>query len=183
MPERVSHLLLALCLPVFAAQSSPVRAETPFQVVGEGSTRIQISNALSGEVCSDDGEPLHVCKPGRTIDVRGREMCDWSEEVQYPCTRYGYELEFTGGDPKSVITCDVARSIRTIFGPGTEEVTGENTARYTEEVPGESGRIFHHGFQTYAPVERTVVVNEKHDCSYRGHVIYRVHFIHRFEPE
>ncbi|HSN70259.1 MAG TPA: hypothetical protein VLT59_02070, partial [Steroidobacteraceae bacterium] len=153
----------------------------PFRVFDSDSMRI--SDAVSGEVCSAADGPSEVCKPGETIHVVGQDICDWSEDVQYPCTRYGYEFDFEGGTPKEHITCKVARSIRTIFGPGTEKVTGENTAEYTVDVTAESGRIFHRGFQTYAPVEDTVVVHENHACSYLGEAIYQVVFIHRFEPE
>ena len=181
MQESVIRVMQALCLVGLASQPALGTEDPAFRLFDGAS--IRISNAVSGEVCSDADGPAEVCKPGETIDVVGRDMCVWSEDVQYPCTRYGYEFDFEGANPKAVITCKVARSIRTIFGPRTEKVTGENTAEYVVEVPGENGHIFHHGFQTYAPVEDRVLVHENHACSYLGEAIYRVVFIHRFEPE
>ena len=176
----VPYASILLCL-VFS--SSGQAKDAAFQIVDTKSVGLEISNPLSGEVCKEGDEPLHVCRPGLEVNVLGQDTCDWSDTVQYPCTRMGHSFDFTGGRPEEPITCFVVRSNRTVFGPKTERVTGESTAEYTIEVPAESGTIFHHGFQTYGPVEHTTLVHESHTCWYLKRPIYIVRFIHRFEPE
>lgn len=183
MTSHLSVSVLILCvlqLIVVAVSAEPLDA---FQLAGEGNSALRLDNPRSGEVCSSDGEPTHVCSSGPDINVLGREMCDWSEDVKYPCTRYGYEFDYAGANPGDIINCEVTRSVRTVFGPDTEQVTGENTAEYTEELQSEKGRLFHHGFQTYAPVEDRVLVYESHRCAHLGEPLFQVNFVHRFEPE
>ena len=175
--------MLTYWLCFFACPPAVQGANPAFETLDADQVGIRISNASSGDVCSDDDGPSHVCKPGLTVDVIGQELCQWSEETQYPCTRFGYQFDYEGVDPAESITCKVERSIRTIFGPRTEKVTGTRTAEYTVRVPGTAGRLFHHGFQTYAPVEHRVLVGSVHTCYYRDVPLYKVEYIMRFEPE
>ncbi|MGD2070470.1 MAG: hypothetical protein PVI57_17475, partial [Gemmatimonadota bacterium] len=177
IPRRVDRLavpmVLAACGVSWAqgltAQTG--RAGAPgsgFESYDPDDSGVRVTDGTSGVVCLDEEGPANVCEAAVEIDIRGEETCDWSDEIQYPCTWYGWEIDYGGTERGDTLVCDVFRSSRTTFGPRTEEVTGERTARYTEALEATHGHLFHPSYNTYAPVEEPVTVGETHRCSYRG---------------
>lgn len=144
---------------------------------------VGITEPRSGLVCVEEGEPVRVCQPGYTVQITGDSICAWSEAVDYPCTWYGYEFGLENVQADGQIVCDVANSIRTIFGPKTDEVTGANTARYAVPLSAGQSQLFHPAYHTYAPVAQETAVVSVHTCSLEGVPLYQVSFRAYYEPE
>ena len=175
-------LLIAVALPALVTHAQNQTART-FEAYLPHPSGITISDPIAGNVCIEDDKPTAVCGAAEFIDIVGENMCEWSENIDYPCTYYGYEFNYSGGEAGQLITCDTHRSTETIFGPRTEQVTGPMTARYTMELESDTGRIFRTPYNTYAPVGEPIYIREMHRCSYAGTLLYQVHWIVRFTPE
>ncbi|MDX1748238.1 MAG: hypothetical protein R3324_20065, partial [Halobacteriales archaeon] len=126
--------VLVLCCVAFDAVTAGLVRGQRFEAYSPHPTGLEITNGVSGVVCLEDEEPSHVCREAYTIPIVGEVMCEWSEDVDYPCTWYGYQFDVRNVETDTVIVCDVTNSIRTIFSPKTESVTGSNTAQYTIEL-------------------------------------------------
>jgi hypothetical protein len=157
--------------------------EQRFSVYLPHPSGIAIRNARSGAVCLEDDEPVRVCRPVYSVEITGDATCQWSEDVQYPCTWYGYEFDLENVDRDLKIVCDVTNSILTIFGPETEEVTGSNSARYTEQLTAGQTHLFHPAYHTYAPVSEETAVVSVHACSVDGVPLFQASFRAYYEPE
>lgn len=173
----------ALCCVAFGAVAAEPGDEQKFDTYLPHPSGIGISNGESGVVCLEDGEPSYVCEQAYTINIVGDAICEWSEEVDYPCTWYGYQFDMSNVGAEMVIICDVTNSIRTVFGPKTEKVTGSNTAQYTIELEAGQEHLFHPAYHTYGPVEKRTTVISIHACSVDGTPLYRASFRALYEPE
>ena len=176
---------LAFSATVIGAVASPrVEADAQeIEVYPAHSSGIEILDARAGIVCLIDDAPDHVCRPAYTIPIIGDSICAWSEDIDYPCTHYGYELDLANVREETDIICEVANSIRTTFGPETEEVTGRNTARYTETLQVGQTTLFHPSYHTYGPVEKETAVISVHACKVNGALLYQVSYRALYVPE
>ena len=172
-----------LCYTAFAAEAAEPGNSQRFDVYQPHTSGIEIHNGNSGVVCLEDGEPYFVCTEAYTIKIVGDVMCEWSDDIDYPCTWYGYQFDISNVEADTLIICDVTNSIRTTFGPKTDKVTGSNTAQYTIKLEAGQGHVFHPAYHTYAPVERETAVITIHACSVDDVPLYRVSFRAFYEPE
>lgn len=154
-----------------------------FEIYGRHPGGLEISNARSGAMCMEDNEPTHVCIETYTVQITGDSICEWSEDVDYPCTWYGYEFDLSGVQEDAVITCDVANSIQTIFGPKTDRVTGSNTAQYFIDIEAGQDHLFHPAYHTYGPVSQKTFVVTIHACNLDGVPVYQASWRAYYEPE
>jgi hypothetical protein len=178
-------LVAILTQVIFLVALSPVAVANEARVVEvflPHASGITVLNQIAGNVCIQDDEPTEVCGRSEFIDIVGENLCDWSDDIQYPCTWYGYQFDYEDATAGQTITCDVYRSNPTVFGPETQ-VTGPSTARYTLEVGDSSGHIFHPSYNTYAPVRERLYIRESHRCQYAETPLYDVNYIIRFTPE
>lgn len=168
-----------------SATTSPAQEQDArtFEAFLPHQSGITISNTVAGNVCIEDNKPTRICEAAEFIDIVGENMCDWSDDIVYPCTHYGYQFDYEGGAAGEKIICDTHRSTTTIFGPRTEQVTGAMTARYTVELGNDDGHVFETSYNTYAPVNERILIRETHRCSYAGALLYEVFWIIRFTPE
>jgi hypothetical protein len=174
---------LALCCAAFGAVAAEPGDDQRFETFLPHPSGIEITNGASGVVCLEGGEPSHVCERAHTIRIVGDAICEWSDEVDYPCTWYGYQFDVSNVEASMMIVCDVTNSIRTIFGPKTDEVTGTNTARYTIDLEVGQAHLFHPAYHTYAPVEKKTAVTSVHACIVDGAPLYQASFRALYEPE
>lgn len=133
---------------------------------------LRISNASSGEVCSDADGPANVCKAVSKIVITGQATCDWTDGKQYPCTRYGYQFDYQGATPGEAIQCQARRR----SGADTQ------TMSYALDLGADRGSVFYPLWSTYSPVERRAIVTEVHECSYRGALLTTIEFLLYYEP-
>lgn len=171
------------CHAAFAAEAVELGNSQRFDVYQPHTSGIEIQNGKSGVVCLEDDEPSYVCTEAYTIKIVGEVMCEWSDDIDYPCTWYGYQFDISNVETDTQIICDVTNSIRTIFGPKTDKVTGNNTAQYTIKLEAGQDHVFHSAYHTYAPVEKETAVISIHACSVDGTPAYRVSFRAYYEPE
>jgi hypothetical protein len=179
-------LVLLACLLLVPVPSQSQSSSTPARTLKvhlPHQSGIALRNTASGNVCIENDEPTEICESAEFIDIVGENMCKWSEDIDYPCTYYGYQFDYEGAQAGRKITCDTHRSTKTTFSPETEQVTGPMTARYTIELDSNAGHIFHTAYNTYAPVDELILIRELHRCSYEGALLYEVHWIVRFTPE
>ncbi len=144
---------------------------------------IELYNSKSGVVCLENDAPSYVCTEAYTIKIVGADMCEWSDDIDYPCTWYGYQFDLAHVDVDTLVVCDVTNSIRTTFGPKTDRVTGSNTAQYTIRLEAGQDSLFHPAYHTYAPVETETAVTSIHACSVDDVPLYRTSFRALYQPE
>lgn len=187
LKERVAYMVELTVLGLWLGALDAVAAEPAnvqkFEIYSPHPAGIEIRNSKSGVVCLEGDEPLDVCKEAYTIKIVGGTMCQWSDDVVYPCTWYGYQFDLRKVEAETLVVCDVTNSIRTIFGPKTEKVTGNNTAQYTIRLEAGQGHLFHPAYHTYAPVQEETVVISVHACSVDGIPLYKASFRAFYEPE
>lgn len=186
IPSRsalLAFIVATLWLPMETNGQNTGAAARTFVSYLPHQSGITLTNGVGGNVCIEDDKPTAVCESAEFVDIVGNNMCQWSDDVDYPCTYYGYQFDYEGGKAGQKITCDTYRSTITIFGPKTEQVTGPMTARYTIELDADDGHIFRHAYNTYAPVQERILILDTHRCSYGGALLYEVHWIVRFTPE
>jgi len=181
--RAAGFFFLALCCTTFGAIAAEPRNDQKFETYPPHPSGIEISNAESGVVCLEGGTPSHVCEQAYTINIVGDSICEWSDDVDYPCTWYGYQFDMSNVEANMVIVCDVTNSIRTNFGPKTEKITGSNTAQYTLELEPGQEYLFHAAYHTYGAVERQTAVTSVHACSVDGAPRYQASFRALYEPE
>lgn len=179
--SAISPLLL-FCVALHVAAAEPANGQG-FVAFLPHPTGIEISDYRSGVVCLEDNEPSRVCQEAYTIPIVGDAICEWGEDVDYPCTWYGYQFDVSNVETDMRIVCDVTNSIRTIFGPKTERVTGDNTAQYTIELEAGQDYLFHPAYHTYAPVQQETAVISTHACKVDGVPLYQASFRAFYEPE
>ncbi|MFZ0469214.1 MAG: hypothetical protein WAL92_09865 [Thiogranum sp.] len=172
-----------LCHAAFAAGAVEPGNSQRFDVYLPHPSGIEIHNGKSGVVCLEDDEPSYVCTEAYTIKIVGEVMCEWGDNIDYPCTWYGYQFDISNVEIDTLIICDVTNSIRTTFGPKTDKVTGSNTAQYTIKLQAGQHHLFHPAFHTYAPVAKETAVISIHACSVDGVPLYRASFRAFYEPE
>jgi hypothetical protein len=176
-------MFIVFCHAVFAVEAEERGNSQRFDVYQPHPSGIEIQNGKSGVVCLEDDEPSYICAEAYTIKITGEVMCEWSEDIDYPCTWYGYQFDISNVEADTLIICDVTNSIRTTFGPKTDKVTGNNTAQYTIKLEAGQDHVFHPAYHTYAPVERETDVISIHACSVDDMPLYRVSFRAFYEPE
>ncbi len=134
-------------------------------------------------MCLENNEPTHVCIEAYTVPITGDSICEWSEDVDYPCTWYGYEFDLDGVQQDLVITCDVTNSIETTFGPKTDQVTGANTAQYFIDIEAGQEHLLHPAYHTYGPVREETYVISVHDCRLDDVPLYQASWRAYYRPE
>lgn len=166
-----------------AASAAEPRSGQQFDVYLPHPSGIGIHDEKAGVVHLEDGEPSYVSTEAYRIDIVGEAMCQWHQDIEYPCTWYGYQFDISSVQAETLIVCDVTNSIRTTFGPKTDEVTGSHTARYTIKLEPGQDHLFHAAYHTYAPVAEETAVISIHACSIEGVPLYRASFQAFYEPE
>lgn len=162
----LTHVLSA---PVFAGES----LQPGFYYHDPETTALKVLNASSGAVCGGEGEAGRVCEKAIKVTITGNETCDYSPNQQYPCTRFGYEFDYTGATPNTAITCDVSR-----LDPMGRKTSGQ----VQHELSDSSGHIFYSTFRTYAPVDERMIFSELHECGYEGQLLATIEYIIYYEP-
>lgn len=164
-----------LAVAVLCLQVSPALVAQPLQpgLFAHESASIRLDGARSGLVCADGTGNLAVCEPAHKVYITGEETCDWSPDQQYPCTRFGYEFQYSDAVPGTTLDCT-----RTLYSPAS----GEQKDSYTHAIDSASGRVFHATFRTYAPVGKRVILSEVHECVYGDAPVATIEFIIYYEP-
>ncbi len=134
---------------------------------------ISLTDARSGAVCSEDGNPKEVCEKAHKIVITGEETCDYPPDKRYPCTRFGYEFGYQGAAPGSTLDCVVKR---------TDPMGRRSSNDYTHRLDDATGRIFFDSFRTYGPVDERLIFAEVHECAYRGELLTTIEFLIYYEP-
>lgn len=133
---------------------------------------ITLSNAGSGTICADESGALDLCERAARVVIEGEATCEYSGN-EYPCTRFGYEFDYSDATPGTELECDRMRY---------DPKSGEQNDSYTRAIEAESGRIAFLTFRTFAPVEERLIFSEVHHCSYRGERVATIEFIIHYEP-
>jgi hypothetical protein len=168
---RTPAMAFALSLALTAAAVGGEALQPGFFYHDPGT--IRLSDARSGAVCEEDGEPSAVCEKAHNIVITGEQTCDYPPDKRYPCTRFGYEFDFVDAEPGTALDCTVRR---------TDPQGRRTTEKYAHTLDAASGHVFHTGFRTYAPVEERLIFSEVHQCAYRGELVSTIEFIIRYEP-
>lgn len=168
---RAGRLTLAL---IFLLASPALTAQSlqPGFFAHDAET-ISIDSARSGLVCGVATGRPSVCDPAHKVVITGEQTCDWSPSQQYPCTRFGYEFDYSAAEPGTQLDCS-----RTRYSPAT----GEQTNSYQQPIDNAGGRVFYSTFRTYAPVDTRVIQSEVHECTYGGAAVATIEFIIYYEP-
>ncbi|NND36572.1 MAG: hypothetical protein HKN81_05485 [Gammaproteobacteria bacterium] len=134
---------------------------------------LQLTSIRSGVVCSDEQGPTEVCETAQKIVITGDETCEYSPGTFYPCTRFGYQFDYSGATAGAAIACTVKR---------TDPMGRRSTADYTHELSEGGGRVFFPTFRTYGPVENRAIFSEVHECAYQGQRLTNIEYIIYYEP-
>ncbi len=162
-------LILSLALPAAAVGGESLQPGFYYHDPGS----IRLVDARSGAVCEENGRPAGVCEKAHNIVITGEQTCDYPPDKRYPCTRFGYEFDYEGAEPGTVLDCTVRRT----------DPRGQRTSdRYSHKLDAASGHVFRTDFRTFAPVEERLIFSEVHDCAYRGERLSTIEFIIRYEP-
>jgi hypothetical protein len=133
---------------------------------------IRISNARSGEVCGKTLDEAHVCTTATMITVTDSDSCKGSDGEQYPCTRYGYQFDYSGALPGESIQCTGTR----------KDAFRSQSFDYVLEIDGENGSIVYPLWIPYQPVEQRLMLTDVHRCTYRDAPLANIEFIVTYEP-
>lgn len=138
------------------------------------SSELEVTNAQSGLVCQNkDSEALQVCKPSRKVLITGKQTCQWSEDTDYPCTRFGYQFEYNNAEPDDALECLATFT----------DNRGRKTDTYQHDLSEGQGFVFFDSFKTFAVVDTQIILSETHECSYQDQALFEVEFIHYYEPQ
>jgi len=136
------------------------------------SVGIQINGARSGELCTDASGSDNICRVATKITVVGHDTCIGDDDNPYPCTRYGYQYDYSGATPDTEIQCHATLN----------DGFRKREKDYAIEVGSDSGSIFQPSWMSYGPVDRRIMVTEVHDCSYSGARLATIEYIFTYEP-
>ncbi|MCW8869281.1 MAG: hypothetical protein OQK49_01145 [Proteobacteria bacterium] len=171
-PTQTVWLILSILLLNGGVQAAGL-VQQGFYLHDIPGSRLTITNAKSGLVCSDNSGPQNVCSPAMKVLVTAKENCQYSPQKSYPCTRYGYEFNYDNAQSGDTLEC---KAIYT-------DTRGKKSNHYTHKLTANNGHIFHHAFKTFAPVKQRVLLSEVHECSYQGSPLMAIEFMHYYEPE
>lgn len=93
--RMVGFISLMLCCAAFGIAAAEPNNDQKFDTYPPHPSGIEIANGESGVVCLEDGNPSHVCERAYTINIVGDAICEWSDNVDYPCTWYGYQFDMS----------------------------------------------------------------------------------------
>lgn len=173
----VSHFVVTIlvsCLVLSAQVHAGQSLQPGFYSHEPADVDLRITDASSGEVCGAADGSSSVCNKALKIVVTGQESCRGSGGEKYPCTRYGYQFNYQGGEPGEAIDCQ----LKLVDGMGRRQ-----TSTYKLELTASEGSVFYPSFVTYAPVEKRVILSEVSECSYRGARLATIEFMLYYEPD
>lgn len=169
---QMIFLVLILSLVSYRAETAGL-VQPGFYLHDIPDSRLTITNAKSGLVCSDNSGPKKVCSPTLKVLVTPQENCEYSSDQDYPCIRYGYEFDYDNAELGDSLECKVIYT----------DTRGKRTNQYSHQLAANNGHIFHNAFKTYAPVEQRIILSEVHECSYQEALLMTIEFMHYYEPE
>jgi|GEM_PF-2154388 len=171
-PIQTLWLILTLLFISFCLHAAGL-VQPGFYLHDIPNSQLNITNAKSGLVCSDDSGPQKVCTATLKVLVTAQEMCQYSPQKTYPCIRYGYEFDYDNAQLGGTLDCTAIYT----------DTGGRKTNQYTHQLSVENGHIFHHAFKTFAAVEKRIILSEVHECNYQGAPLMAIEFMHYYEPE
>jgi len=173
----IFHTASKVVLFLMLASSSTLMAgeslQPGFYYHDPESASLKLLNAQSGAVCSNGAGQDSVCEKAIKVTITGNETCDGATDQQYPCTRFGYEFDYTGASPGTAMTCEVSQ---------LDPMGRKRTSQVQHDLPDASGHVFFSTFRTYAPVDKRLIFSEVHECGYDNQLLATIEFIIYYEP-
>ena len=159
-------------LLIAAAAGAGTSVQPGFYYHEPDSTGLRLSRIRSGALCTAGQDS--VCDADTKVVITGQETCEYSPGTNYPCTRFGYEFDYSGAAPGSTINCTVMRQ---------DPMGRRSSKQYTHQLGAAAGQIFYPTYRTYGPVEKRSIFSEVHECTYRGERLATIEYIIYYEPE
>jgi hypothetical protein len=138
----------------------------------------EISNFISGALCSDAAGARSVCKRTEDIYVRGEDICNWSGKLS-PCTWFGFEFDYKDTDPRVPLECTYVRSRASDEGnfKGARQ-RNATTGTLTYRLEDTAGHFFNPMYQLFSleAEQEHVVLSTRIACSLSGAQVFDVTF-------
>lgn len=134
---------------------------------------IRVEGGTHGYMCGEKADQSAVCATGSRIDVTARENCAGTDGKQYPCTRYGYELAYSGATAGDTLECQATQS----------DGINDRSKDYSITLDAANGTITRREWFPYVPGDRRILISEVHKCSYQGQLLASVEFSVDIKPQ
>lgn len=163
----------AVLLMLAGSANSQESLQKGFLVFEPQGAPIRILSASHGLLCNDGAVESAFCGTERSITVTNRDTCTGTDGSQYPCTRYGYQFDYSGATPGDTIECRATR----------KDPYRSRSKDYTLTLDADEGSIFQAEWLPYSRVERRSMLTEVHECKYQGQMLANIEFIVSYEPD
>lgn len=134
---------------------------------------IRVEGGTHGYLCGEETDQSAVCVQGTRIDVTAKENCTSTDGKRYPCTRYGYELSYSGAAAGDKLQCQATQS----------DGINDRSKNYDIKLDAANGSVTQREWFGYSPGDRRLMISEVHKCSYQGQLLASVEFIVNVEPQ